>query len=336
MTDSGRPGGDIPPAPRPKRAGAASGRRAPMTRQERREAQRRAGASPTLVAARTTPVRAAWQSPMVLTTIAALIVGVIIIVIASGVLSAKPATASGLRQPLQPVPGSLVDSTDTRSLGQKSAPVQVDVWSDFQCPYCGVFALDTEPAFITQYVATGKVHLTYRDAIVNDPLISDANGVAGQDPHGESHEAAAAARCAADQGKFWPFHDYLFENQSGENEGTFSAAFLARIADAIGLDRTKFDACMAGGSSAKLADVEAESAQAQAAGVKSTPTITVNGMALSLPGRTEPGGAIDLAELGQAVDAAIAGRPSPAPAASAAPSASGAASSVTPAPSATP
>ena len=56
------------------------------------------------------------------------------------------------------------------------------------------------------------MNLIYRDRAFLD----------GDDPNGESHQSAAAARCAGDQGKFWQYHDYLFENQDDENKGAFN------------------------------------------------------------------------------------------------------------------
>jgi len=272
------------------------------TRRQRREAARGPATGKDLAAART---RAAtnpwWRSPLVLITLGAVLAGLVVIVGASGILTAKQ-TAGGLTQPLQPAPMSLVDPADPRALGRADAPVVVEVWSDFQCPYCRQFARTTEPGFIEQYVKTGKARLVYRDLIVNDPVSKDP-AVANA---GESHQSAAAARCATDQGKFWPFHDYLFENQKGENKGTFSAATLAKITDAVGLDRAKYDACMAGGAAAKVADANAESAAGIQAGIGATPTIVVNGVAQVMPGQTKPGGAIDLAQLGKAVDTALA------------------------------
>ena len=278
--------------------------RPPATRQERRAAARR---DQRLASARTVAVkRPAWQSPMTLITAAALVVGLVIVVLVSGVLSPK-ATVGNLIKPLRPAPTGLVDPTNPRVLGQANAPVTVEVWSDFQCPACDLFATTIEPDLIDQYVATGKARVVYRDRVVIDrPATTDV----------ESHQAAAAARCAGD--KFWAFHDYLFENQKGENAGTFSSAFLASVAAAVGADRTAYDACMANGAADMVAAVNAETALGVAAGVNETPTIALNGTLL-------PGGAQPMTTLGPAIDKLIAAA-SPAASGSPAPSASPAAS----------
>jgi len=128
-------------------------RRPPATRQERREAARR---DQRLASARTVAVKKpAWQSPMALITAGAVVVGLVVVVLVSGVLSPK-ATVGSLISPLRPTPVSLVDPTNPRALGQANAPVKVEIWSDFQCPACDTFATTIEPDLIDQYVATGK------------------------------------------------------------------------------------------------------------------------------------------------------------------------------------
>jgi protein-disulfide isomerase len=242
---------------------------------------------------------------MSLITAGAVVVGLVVVVLASGVLSPK-ATVGNLIKPLRPTPAALVDSANPRTLGQANAPVTVEIWSDFQCPACDTFATTIEPDLVDKYVATGKARVIYRDFAFIDRGAAD----------GESQQAAAAARCAGD--KFWPFHDYLFENQNktGENKGTFSAAFLASVADAVGADRTAYDACMANGAADTVAAVKAETAVGAAAGVNQTPTIALNGALLQ-------GGSLPMTTLGPAIDALIgAASGSPAPAASPAASAS--------------
>ena len=81
---------------------------------------------------------------MALITAAAVVVGLVVVVLASGVLSPK-ATVGTLLKPLRPAPVSLIDPANPRALGQASAPVTVEIWSDFQCPACDEFATVIEP-----------------------------------------------------------------------------------------------------------------------------------------------------------------------------------------------
>jgi protein-disulfide isomerase len=116
--------------------------------------------------------------------------------------------------------------------GDPNAPVKIIEYSDFQCPYCGRFASETEPQIMDMYVATGKVYFEYRSA---------GEFIGG--PGGESIRAAEAAYCAGDQNKFWDMHDMIFTNQNGENQGAFSDARLTAFANKLGLDMTTFKDC---------------------------------------------------------------------------------------------
>ncbi len=293
--------------PNNQRSGSAQ---PPSSRRDRRESSRR---DRRMTAARTAPPKPFWQQPMFLLTVGAVAVGLVVVIVALSGLTSRGSATGALLKPIQPTPMNLIDPTNPRALGPADAPVTVDIWSDFQCPFCGDWARTTAPTLISEYVATGKVRLVYRDYAFLD----------GGDPAGESQQSAAAARCAGDQGKFWPFHDYLFENQSGENEGAFRRERLDQIATAIGLDMTAFGSCMSG--TAALDAVKAETAQGKQAGVTSTPTLAIDGV-------LQRAGAIPMADtangpgLRTLIDAALAkalpaqgGSASPAPTASATP-----------------
>ena len=94
----------------------------------------------------------------------------------------------------------------------------------------------------------------------------------------ESLWAAQASECAADQGKFWQFHDLLFDKQNGENQGAFNKDKLLGFAQEMKLDMTKFEPCL---NQDQTADrVKADSQEGQTAGVRGTPTFFVNGKPL--------------------------------------------------------
>ncbi len=150
-------------------------------------------------------------------------------------------------------------------LGDQDALITIELWSDYQCPYCGLLAKAIEPALIRERIAPGEASLTYRDF-----------AFLGQ----ESIDAAVAARCAGQQGAYWRYHDLLFATQQGENQGTFSAANLAGIANVAGIEGVTFAACVADPTVA--AAVQAETAAGRANGVESTPTLRISG-----PGGTQ-------------------------------------------------
>ena len=150
-------------------------------------------------------------------------------------------------------------SEDANALGDPNAPVTIIEYSDFQCPFCGRFALQTEPLLIRDYVETGKVRLIYR-------TFGDWIGP-------ESLRAAEAAYCAGDQGKFWAFHDALFANQHGENQGAFTRERIEAMAKMLGLDMDAFRKCMDEHKYQKQAMQDLQ--DGQAAGVKGTPSFII-------------------------------------------------------------
>lgn len=243
----------------------STGGQPPSSRRDRREAARR---DQRLASARTAAPKPAWQSPMVLFSVGAVAVGLVIVLLASSALGGKDKPSTGdLLVPLRPTPPELIDPTDPRVVGAVDAPITMEIWSDFQCPACGFFTRQVEPDLIEEYVRDGSVRLVYRDFAFLDR----------GNPDGESQQAAAAARCAGEQGKFWQFHDYLFENQNGENEGAFDRARLDEIATAISLDTAAWGSCMDDSDAPEQA-VKAETAQGKTAGVGSTPTLSINGV----------------------------------------------------------
>ncbi len=158
-----------------------------------------------------------------------------------------------------PPPGASSGEVGTYVRGEATAPVTVEEWADFQCPACGQFARLTDPQLMSNYVATGKVRFVFHDF----PFLGN-----------ESFWAAEAAACAADQGKFWEYHDKLFASQAGENRGAFSKENLKRFGDQLGLGPS-FGSCV---DSGRYTQGIRDSAQrGQALGVDSTPTLFVNG-----------------------------------------------------------
>ena len=91
----------------------------------------------------------------------------------------------------------------------------------------------------------------------------------------ESQWAAEASECAAEQDAFWEYHDFLYENQNGENRGAFSQDNLKQFAGQLGLDEDAFNQCLDSGKYTDI--VQQEKQMAQQLGVQSTPTFVING-----------------------------------------------------------
>ncbi|SRR6266498_323004 len=168
------------------------------------------------------------------------------------------------------------------SLGDPNAPIKVEEFADFQCPYCEQFHKETEPLLIQYYVEPGKVQFIYRSMgnFVSDN-IAEAARTQGTPtpPKTESQDAALAAYCAGDQNKFWEMHDYLFANVRGEDADSFTDRRLKAIAKKAGLDMSQFNSCY---NSGKYKDrVQKDFEDGQAANITGTPgfliSYTVNG-----------------------------------------------------------
>jgi len=163
-------------------------------------------------------------------------------------------------------------NADDNSLGDPNAPITIEEFSDYQCPFCERFHRETEPLVRQYYVDTGKVRFVYR---------SMGNWVSGNIGGGktESQDAALAVYCAGDQDKFWDMHAHLYANVLGEDVGSFTDERLKAIAETAGLDTDQFNSCY---DSGKFEDrVQQDFKDGQAAKINGTPgflvTYTVNG-----------------------------------------------------------
>ncbi len=146
--------------------------------------------------------------------------------------------------------------------GDPDAPVTIVEFSDFQCPFCARFSTQTLPVLQEKYIDTGKVKLVYRDFPI-DGL------------HANARPVHIASECADEQGKFWEYHDVLFENQRQWNKLSTSdlRAQLNQYATSMGLDTVSFDSCLLSQSIAD--EVNADYLQATQYGSTGTPTFFI-------------------------------------------------------------
>ena len=159
------------------------------------------------------------------------------------------------------------------SLGPTNAPVTIVEFSDFQCPYCR-----QAQGALKQLMAAyeGKVKLVFRDF----PL---------RNIHPQAQKAAEAAQCAAEQQKFWPYHDKLFAASNLQMDE------LKKFAQELGLNLEQFTACL--DASKYAGGIDADMRAGQNVGVNATPTFFVNGYLLS--------GAASYERFKELVDAAL-------------------------------
>ena len=150
---------------------------------------------------------------------------------------------------------------DPMALGDVDAPVVMLAYSEFQCPFCGKFARDTEPTLVEKYVEDGTLRIEWRDFPYLGP---------------ESSIAAEAGRAAAAQGKFWEFEEAMYADQQPPNSGKVDEDYLVGVAEQIGLDVEQFRTDLS--SEAAKQGVATDFAEGQAIGVTGTPAFVINGV----------------------------------------------------------
>lgn len=128
------------------------------------------------------------------------------------------------RGPARPTTAK-VETKGSPVLGDPEAPITLVEFTDYECPFCRRFYLNTLSKIKKQYVETGKVRFVLRDL----PLGFHAN----------ARPAAKAAHCAREQGKYWEMHDALFEGGGKLNKNDF-----VRYAENIGVEDFAFQKCM--------------------------------------------------------------------------------------------
>lgn len=142
--------------------------------------------------------------------------------------------------------------------GPEDAPVEFVEFTDYQCPFCKRFFVETYPEIRAEYADRVKF------VVRNFPLRSI---------HPDAQKAAEAAECAFDQDKFWRYHDLLFANPENLSE-----ADLKRYARELGLDGEQFDQCLDSGE--KVDIVQRDVKDGYRFGVSGTPAFFINGQVL--------------------------------------------------------
>lgn len=175
---------------------------------------------------------------------------------------------------------------DGKALGAADAPVVIREFSDFQCPFCRNFSSGTQKQIIDQYIETGQVRFEYHHFIVID------GNVGGN----ESRRAAEASECAAEQNRFWDYHEILFANQIGEGVGGFNDARLRQFAQALKLDTDQFNQCFNSGKYASV--VSDDETLARSLRVTGTPSVFINDTKIENP--------LDFAAIQAAIQAELA------------------------------
>lgn len=167
----------------------------------------------------------------------------------------------------QPAPAAAAGNIQNVALrpsntqGKADAPVTIIEYSDFQCPYCLRYHTETFPRILQEYVAAGKVKISYKEY----PALGDISFLAAQ-----------AAECAADQNAFWGYHTALFDERSRAGRIPQNKADLIKLAStALKIDMPTFSKCL--NEDQTTGRVQIDSEEGQRFGVRGTPSFLING-----------------------------------------------------------
>ena len=192
-------------------------------------------------------------------------VSIIIVFFALNTINDEPKLAIEPAQKSQElIPKNIISTTFLKNgspiLGDPNAPVTLIEFGDYQCHFCNVHFHNTEHKLLENFIKTGKVKMIFKDFTIIGP---------------DSVNAAHGTHCANDQGKFWEYHDILYNNWTGENNGWASSDNLLRFAQEIELDIDQWSDCMIDERYSQI--VSNSSKDARELGITGTPAFFVIG-----------------------------------------------------------
>jgi len=195
-----------------------------------------------------------------------LVIGMIALIVLAGVGAALAKNHSNSHAP---VPASVSKADGYGISLNPTAKVKVDMFEDFRCPNCKNFEA-VNNTYVNQLVREGKINAVYHPMSFIAP---------------DSAIAAAAAACAADQGKFLEMHTALYANQpdssvTPENTAYWTNAQLILLGHSVGITSKTFDTCVNSGK--YIPWTKNIAADAAARNINGTPTVIVNGKTLPL------------------------------------------------------
>ena len=139
-------------------------------------------------------------------------------------------------------------------MGSRNAPLTIVEFSDFECRYCRLFHEQVLPSVKREYIDTGLVRFVHKDL----PLPF----------HDQARPAAAAARCAGEQNRYWDLYSAIFDQQT-----CLECRGVVEIAKGLGLDSSALKACMQREATDTL--ITANLSEAQLHNIRATPTFVI-------------------------------------------------------------
>jgi protein-disulfide isomerase len=166
----------------------------------------------------------------------------------------QPQAEAPIKGAGQPARTARVDVGNAPFLGSKDAPLTIVEYTDFQCPFCRRFFVETLLDLKKNYIDSGKVRFYSIDL----PL----------DIHRNALQAAQAGQCASDQGQFWAMHDRMQENPDHQE-----LADLNAYAQEFHMNADAFRECLESGKHKE--DIQREAREATRKGARGTPAFVI-------------------------------------------------------------
>lgn len=189
------------------------------------------------------------------------LIPVIIVVAFAAVIIVYALSQSGQTIETARTIGTVNTSMGSPLLGDASAKITIIEFGDFQCHQCNNWLHKTRPQIYENYIKPGKANLVFVDL-----------AFLGKD----SPKAAQAAYCAEDQGKYWEYHNMLYDSQEPQIDGGWASnERLKAFAFDIGLNMSLFEECLDSNKYEKR--VQFNINQAKSNGVTGTPTFILVG-----------------------------------------------------------
>ena len=196
---------------------------------------------------------------VLLVAVLVIVLGAIVVFLA---VRGDDAESEGLVESLAVARDDLpLDLQDGLKLGSDDAPIKMQQYEDFQCVFCLRYTADQEPGLVEEFVKDGTLQLEFK----HFPILGT-----------ESVTSAVASTCAAEQNRFWEYHNELFVLQAEEDR--FDDATLVGVASDLGLDLDAFETCRADPDT--LALVDQHLVEGRAIGITGTPGFVINGRPL--------------------------------------------------------
>ncbi|SIO87903.1 DsbA family protein [Nocardiopsis sp. JB363] len=152
------------------------------------------------------------------------------------------------------------EADDPAALGEEDAPVVMVAYSDFTCPFCATWVMETQPELMERYVDSGDLRIEWREF----PYLGDL-----------ARDLSVGALAAAEQDGFWEYHEAVYAQQEELKSSSDPEGDLREIVDDIGVDLERFDTDIQ--DEELLNRIDDDFLEGQRIGVSGTPAFIING-----------------------------------------------------------